>query len=321
MTIQPLRASVIIPTYNRREFLLQTLASLSEQSVAPELFEVIVVLDGSTDATEEALAQIRPVHELRWVWQQNGGLAAARNRGAQEARNEVLIFLDDDQIVAEGTIAVHLQIHERSDDVLVQGYYPMPDGWARDGASLLYDRRLRGSLMGILNSGADRWHIWGGHISVRRTTFERVGGFDPVGFRHYGGEDTDFGIRVADLQVPFVFEPRAFSHHLHRCTYGSFQRQAFFEGRSLVQLMRTHRLPIEAFSGAAVADPVNRILEVVWRWPRAGRLLGRAAIASMWVADRTGVAKAQITAARLAHRLFKVGGIIEAKSESAVTVH
>ena len=71
-----LRASVLIPTYNRRSFLMQTLASLDSQSIKHHHFEVVVAVDGSTDDTVEALERFKATYPLRWVYQRNAGSAA-----------------------------------------------------------------------------------------------------------------------------------------------------------------------------------------------------------------------------------------------------
>ncbi|MBI2467114.1 MAG: glycosyltransferase family 2 protein [Candidatus Rokubacteria bacterium] len=86
-------ASVVIPAYDAEATLPACLAALARQSLAPERFEVIVVDDGSTDATAQ-VAERAGVRVVRLP--ANAGPAAARNRGAQAARGEVLVFTDAD---------------------------------------------------------------------------------------------------------------------------------------------------------------------------------------------------------------------------------
>ena len=86
--------SVIIPTYNRADYLPQTLDSLAAQTCRD--FETIVVDDGSTDGTRE-LIQSRP-EPITYIYQQNAGPAAARNRGLSEARGDYIGFLDSDDM-------------------------------------------------------------------------------------------------------------------------------------------------------------------------------------------------------------------------------
>jgi len=305
----PLRASVIIPTYNRRPFLLQTLATVDRQSVSPERYEVIVGVDGSTDGTVEALARLQPRYALRWVWQENQGPAAASNAAARLARNEVLVFLDSDQLASPELLAAHLEVHLRYGDVFVQGLFPLAPGYDRRGASLMYQRALFQALAPLDSAHPTSPHIWSANVSCRRETWARVGGFDET-FREYGGEDNDFGLRIAALGIPFVFEPRALSYHLHTVSYSSHRNQAFSEGRSMVHLAEKHALPLESFSGGAVKRRADRVFRVTWqRSPRVADLIGRLMTAGLWGADLVRVRPAQVAAARLIHRFYKVGGI------------
>jgi GT2 family glycosyltransferase len=304
-----MRISVVIPTYNRRRLLMQTLETLTTQSLSSDRYEVVIGIDGSTDDTREALERFHPAYPLRWVYQRNGGIANATNTAARQAEHEVLLFLDDDQLASPDLLRAHLDTHERCGDVFVQGLYPLAPGYDRRGASIIYERALLRSF-----APTDRTHpmspyIWSANISVRRETWARVGGFDED-FREYGGEDTDFGMRVAALGVPFVFEPRALSFHLHEVSYGAVRRQAFSAGRSLVRLSRKHSVPLSSFSGGEMDRRIDRTVGAAWRQsPRLLDVLGHLLTAALWATDSMRIRPAQITMARLVHRYYKVGGI------------
>jgi glycosyltransferase involved in cell wall biosynthesis len=306
-----LRASVCVPTYNRHDLVLQTLDALQRQSMPPDRYEVVVVVDGSSDKTAEALAQLQLRCPFRWVWQENQGLSAARNAGARLAQHDVLIFLDDDLLATPGLVGAHLDAQARHRDVLVQGFYPVAPGHLRTGASLFYDQVFRESLESLQAPNApSRWPIWGGNISVRRDTFTRLGGFDQQTFREYGGEDTDFGLRLAGLGIPFVFEPRALAHHLHQVGYPAYRRQAFHEGRSLQLLARKHGVPVNTFTGNSVERPLDQAVGKGWlRSPGAMDALGRTLTAGLWGADHTQIRPLQMFMARLVNRYYKVGGL------------
>ena len=90
-----MKISTVIPTYNRRDHVLRAIKSVLAQTVAVD--EIIVVDDGSTDGTAEAIGS-RYGSSVRLFRQKNGGVAAARNRGIREARGEWIALLDSDDI-------------------------------------------------------------------------------------------------------------------------------------------------------------------------------------------------------------------------------
>ena len=112
--------SVIIPTYNRKDLLRETLDSLARQTYPSNRFEVIVVDDGSTDGTEAIAAEVFPFI-LRYFWQSNQGDAIARNLGAQQSHADFLVFLDDDILVETGYLTHLIQAHEIEQNKIVVG--------------------------------------------------------------------------------------------------------------------------------------------------------------------------------------------------------
>ncbi len=95
------RLAVIIPAYNRRELLLETLESVRAQTVVPS--RVVIVDDGSADGTPEAAEEWLSTHpmtfDVRVIRQVNAGVSAARNRGARECEDaDLLAFLDSDDL-------------------------------------------------------------------------------------------------------------------------------------------------------------------------------------------------------------------------------
>ena len=84
--------SVVVPAYNAESSIALCLEALMQQDYPGNLFEIIVVDDGSADAT----AHIVQGFPVRYVYQKNAGPAAARNHGAQKAAGEILLFTDAD---------------------------------------------------------------------------------------------------------------------------------------------------------------------------------------------------------------------------------
>src|SRR3984893_17122351 len=307
-----LKASICIPSFNRKEFLLATLRSLNQQSASPDAYEVIVADDGSSDGTVEALAGLRTRYRLCWFTQPNAGPAAASNAAAELAENDVLIFLDADQVCSPQMVAVHLETHEREGNVFVQGLYPLAEGYRSRAASLLYERQLLSALEPVDRPHPASSHMWSAQVSVRRSVWKQVGGFDSS-FREYGGEDTDFGLRAAALGGRFLFAPRALSYHLHDVSYGSLRKQAYHEGRSIVRLSQKHNLPVEALFGGDLGKPIDRLFESGWSGaPRAMDAAGQALTWGVMAADAIRARPLQLLTARLVHRWFKMGGLVAA---------
>lgn len=109
-----MRISVIIPTHNRAEMVVQAVESVLAQSLAPE--EVIVVDDGSTDETVEKLAAFE--NEIKVIQQAQRGVSAARNLGIQHAREEWLAFLDSDDLWKPGKLERQSAELEKSSDLV-----------------------------------------------------------------------------------------------------------------------------------------------------------------------------------------------------------
>jgi glycosyltransferase involved in cell wall biosynthesis len=109
--------SVIIPTYNKARYLDLTLASWCHQRC--DEHELIVIVDGATDDSPEVIAAYAERLPLRVVHTENGGRAAARNRGLAVARGEYVVFSDDDRLVAPQFLAAHVEAQRAADPTMV----------------------------------------------------------------------------------------------------------------------------------------------------------------------------------------------------------
>jgi glycosyltransferase involved in cell wall biosynthesis len=112
--------SICIPTYNRKEFLKETLESVFAQTY--EDYEVVIVDDGSTDGTDGMIKDAG--YNLRYHWQQNQGEPAARNSLVELARGRYISFLDSDDLLFPDSIERLVTAAEAEpDDVVVYGPY------------------------------------------------------------------------------------------------------------------------------------------------------------------------------------------------------
>ncbi len=95
----PLKISAVICTYNRDQFIGDALESLSLQTLTPTQFEIIIVNNNSTDNTEKIslnFIKSHPELDCKYVMETNQGLSFARNRGIQQAKYEIISYIDDD---------------------------------------------------------------------------------------------------------------------------------------------------------------------------------------------------------------------------------
>src|SRR5687767_10265969 len=106
-----LDASLVVPTRDRAELLMLSLPHMLRQTLEATRYEVIVVDDGSTDATPAVVEQLACKH-LRYIHKPSGGgVARNRNRALEIARGRVAIFLDDDTFIGPNFVSAHIALH------------------------------------------------------------------------------------------------------------------------------------------------------------------------------------------------------------------
>jgi GT2 family glycosyltransferase len=157
--------SIVIPTYNHKDALLETLQSLTSQNYPSDRFEVIVVDDGSTDGTREITAETFPF-TLRYFRQSNQGDAAARNVGAQRSQAEILVFLDDDILVEPDYLTCLIHAQAKQEDRIVVGTWHL---WQTNSP------RLSHASQTLLDSGA-----YYGHLGSTESSIDGSGPADTV---------------------------------------------------------------------------------------------------------------------------------------------
>ena len=163
--------SVIIPTYNRRALLLEAVTSvLAQRDCQPE---VIVVDDGSTDDTRQALRSLGD--RVEYVYQPRCGVAAARNTGARLARGEWLAFLDSDDLWHPQKLAKQLAFHERFPHL---GASQTGEIWIRNGLRVNPCRHHQKPSGDIFLASLPRCVVSPSAVMIRRERFVALGGFD-----------------------------------------------------------------------------------------------------------------------------------------------
>lgn len=231
-----------MPTYNRRAVLARTLPTLFAQDLPPGQYEVIVVVDGSTDGTAEWLRGLRPRQAFRVLEQPNLGPAAARNAGLAAARGGLILFLDDDLLCGPTLLREHAAAHVETETRAVFG-------------PVLVAPESRPSLAtDWMIEDAEHWVEWFGremepawpqdaivdaNTSVPRAVLRECGGFDARFGRQR--ETADLGLRLWALGVRFCYEPAAVTHQIYvKSARDLIRRDAVEYGRHSVLLSRKH---------------------------------------------------------------------------------
>ena len=184
-----------MPTFQRREVVCAAVQSLCRMEYEGRV-EIIVVVDGSTDGTAAALAQLQCPAPMRIIEQDNRGASAARNRGAAEAGNDILLFLDDDMISEPDVLEQHARMYRDGADAVI-GDMPLD---ADSAPGFLSDSIRRWIESEPIRSPLTPWDIYTGQLSVRRAVFEEVGGFDEsyTSGDAFANEDADLGVRLLE---------------------------------------------------------------------------------------------------------------------------
>ena len=230
--------TVVVPTHNRRAAVQQLLDALARQDTPAATFHVIVVVDGSTDGTADALRARNFPFPLDVVQQPSLGPAAARNEGARRATGRILLFLDDDVQPDSQVIAAHCALHAGGDDRIGIGMLPpVAEGDA------LFPKILRFWWMRMQEALLRPGHrfsfkdLLSGHFSIARSRFESLGGFDP-GLRCH--EDYELGFRAIQAGMDFQVARGTRAFHHDATTIEKVFRRKLDEGMADVVLGRRH---------------------------------------------------------------------------------
>jgi glycosyltransferase involved in cell wall biosynthesis len=238
------KISVAIPTYNRADFLRQTLAGIVAQQFPRGQFEVLVIDNNSTDHTRAVVAEFAGATPApRHVLETQQGLDHARNRAITEARGEVILFGDDDILVQPDWIAQMVaplladagagRIGAVGGEVIPVFPDGLPD-WVREWHAPLAFRPDLGPL-------EERHSPMGANVAFPKRVFAQLGPFhtalDRAAGNYFSGGDSEMIRRVRAAGLEVWFSPAAAVRHqipASRTTFRYAQRHAFDSARSRV---------------------------------------------------------------------------------------
>ena len=238
-----LKVTVAIATYNRADYLRQTLAGLVVQQFPRDHFEVIVIDNDSSDHTCAVVAEFASAHPApRYVHEPRRGLSHARNRAIAEARGEIIVFGDDDILVAPDwlaqlTVPLLADAAERIGAVGGEVIPVFPEGapaWIAEWHAPMAYRADAGPL-------DPRHSPMGANLAFRRAVLVQLGAFVPAlgrtGKNLFGGDETEMIRRIRAIGLEVWFTPAAAVQHqmpASRTTFRYAARHAFDSARSRV---------------------------------------------------------------------------------------
>ncbi len=210
--------SVIIATFNRGLSLLETLNSLSVQTLDYDQYEVIVVDDGSNDSTADIVGKFiydHPRMQIKFLRHEINQLkSAACNTGIRAARYELIAFTDDDTRPIPSWLETHIKGHNiENKPIAVIGLVLFPDLWEKN-SNLVHFRNenyRKSEILSKNNNGQlPPIRFIGCNVSLPRSVLNSVGLFNEQINR---GQDGELGTRVYMMGVPLIYENTAIVYH------------------------------------------------------------------------------------------------------------
>lgn len=231
------KLSIIIATYNRSAYLLRTLESLARQTLPPDLFEILVVNNNSSDDTPQRFADFVEQHphmQLRMVTETAQGISFARNCGIAAAQGEYIVFIDDDEEANLEFAKSYFYFFENNTNLEAAGGAVIPVYEAPLPA--WYSYYIEKMITGAFHWGNQVVPFRGnrypgvGNSGFRRRLFEKYGTFNTAlgrsGNNPMGGEEKDFFMRVRAQGVCYYYVPGAEIYHI---TPASKLTKTYFE--------------------------------------------------------------------------------------------
>lgn len=224
--------TIQICTYNRKDLIIKSLEALFNQNYPKDKYEIVLVDDGSSDGTAEALAALNPPCKFTCLHQENSGLSTGRNRGIKAASGEIILFVDDDIMASPELLAEHMQIHRKYPKSVVRGWVNHVDNLEKPG------KQPKFTMQDISTA-----FFWTSNVSVGKKYLEEAGLFDET-FKEYGWEDLELGLRLKALGLTLKYNRDAIVYHYKsrwkKSDLPKLLKQARSKGRTAVIFLDKH---------------------------------------------------------------------------------
>ncbi len=254
-TDKPVRVSVVVTTYNRRELLRQTLPALLHQEFPPADYEVILVVDGSTDDSAAYARSLTAPCAFEVIECPNRGPAAARNTGIAVAAGDVVLFLDDDIRCSNWLVNEHARAHAEMPETRVHGsLFVDPSSPATLAAWETHQWYLRYHHQLLSAQARDpNWTAFlNANSSLGVDLLRQLDGFDED--IPYPREDFELTLRIQESGIKSAYRPDAIAFEVFAKPSRRFTRDAYGFGRAEVKIARKH----PSYRTASLLAPADR---------------------------------------------------------------
>ena len=239
--------SVIIPSFNRKQEIQELLASLEKQDLSANQFEVILVDDGSNDGTAEWIEEFQNSSEMniRLFRQNHQGPGAARNKGMENAKGDVFVFIDSDCTAPPDWLKTIKNAFDC--DPALKAFGGRDDAQS-DFPTLLL--AINYSMTSFLTTGGMRggkkkrlakFYPRSFNMGLHRDLYEKIGGFGSL--RH--GQDIEFSNRIIKSGEKVAYLRNAVVFHKRRTSLIKFFRQVFNWGVARINLYKIDKNMLE----------------------------------------------------------------------------
>ena len=236
--------SIMIPTYNRADRLEKALLSLDKLDYPTEKIEVLVVNDGSKDNTEEVVKKLlgKMKYNLRYFYQQNKRLSAARNLAIKNSKNEVIVSIDDDMLFPKTWLKTLIKPLSDPKIGAVGGPSIAPS------FASLFQRTVdycmtssflgTGGMIGTTKYSLVKYYPRGGNMAIPKKVLDKVGLFDE---KFIPAEEIDLDKRIEKAGYGLALAKNAIVWHMPRASAKGFVKQIYSRGYMKSQFTKRHK--------------------------------------------------------------------------------